>query len=70
MKGEVFFFKFVQTANRRLNLRQFNSLVFTRETAFISKRLFDVVIQQIRAMPIHGQNARDICHSYTTDILH
>ena len=27
-----------------------------------------IIIQQIRAIPIYGQPARDVCHPYITDI--
>ena len=42
-------------------------LIITKEIAEIGIIL--LVIQQIRAMPIYGQNARVICHMYSTDIL-
>ncbi len=35
----------------------------------ISEQLSTIIIQQMRALPIYGQNVNDICHPYITDIL-
>ncbi len=43
---------------------------FTRfRTNFRNLRISQVIIQQMRALPIYGQNVNDICHPYIRDIL-